>query len=282
MLVDINQSDLPTRALLRSAGRVFAVFDHQTQDSGNVSYGVDTGAGRFFVKTAGSGTEAAVLSHQERIALLRNAVRLHRTVFHPLLPTLRNVIECQDGPALVFDWIDAELVGTAAPMRSGPDSAFRRFRRLPLFTIRQALDSIIDLHGRLAAAGWIAVDFYDGSLLFNFSTGVLHVVDLDSYHAGSFVNRMGRMFGSTRFMAPEEFELGATIDERTNVFMLGRTVHELLSDHPADALSTDLLAVVQRACLPDRSKRFPSVGQFHEAWIEARRRQGGAPGARLA
>ncbi len=33
---------------------------------------------------------------------------------------------------------------------------------------------------------------------------------------------MGRMFGSTRFMASEEFELGALIDEQTNVFVMGR------------------------------------------------------------
>jgi hypothetical protein len=31
---------------------------------------------------------------------------------------------------------------------------------------------------------------------------------------------MGRMFGSTRFMAPEELELGALINEQTNVFAM--------------------------------------------------------------
>jgi hypothetical protein len=33
---------------------------------------------------------------------------------------------------------------------------------------------------------------------------------------------MGRLFGSTRFMAPEEFELGVMIDQSTTVFTLGR------------------------------------------------------------
>ena len=36
-----------------------------------------------------------------------------------------------------------------------------------------------------------------------------HVVDLDHYQLGAFSNEMGRMFGSSRFMAPEEFELPA-------------------------------------------------------------------------
>ena len=34
-----------------------------------------------------------------------------------------------------------------------------------------------------------------------------------------FVNKMGRLWGSSRFMSPEEFELNAIIDERTNVAM---------------------------------------------------------------
>ena len=40
----------------------------------------------------------------------------------------------------------------------------------------------------------------------DFEARRLHLIDLDSYHRGPTVNEMGRMFGSTRFMAPEEFE----------------------------------------------------------------------------
>jgi hypothetical protein len=32
----------------------------------------------------------------------------------------------------------------------------------------------------------------------------MQVVDLDNYRDAPFINHMGRMFGSTRFMAPEE------------------------------------------------------------------------------
>ena len=62
----------------------------------------------------------------------------------------------------------------------------------------------------------------------------VHVIDLDSYHMGSFINSMGRMAGSSRFMAPEEFELGATIDERTTVFTMGRTAAVLMSDNSVE------------------------------------------------
>jgi serine/threonine-protein kinase len=97
---------------------------------------------------------------------------------------------------------------------------------------------------------------------------------LDSYHAGPFHNEMGRMVGSDRFMAPEEFESGALIDERTNVFVMGRTALVFLSDGTlaADAFrgKRDLFEVVAKACEPERSRRYDSMAAFYSAWRRAR------------
>ena len=107
------------------------------------------------------------------------------------------------------------------------------------------------------------------------------------YHAGPFQNDMGRMFGSTRFMAPEEFELGARIDERTNVFTMGRTALNFLSGGTlAEHLfrgSQALFRVVARACHPDRAQRFDSLAAFYRAWQAARlsRRYHAAPRRQL-
>ena len=48
------------------------------------------------------------------------------------------------------------------------------------------------------------------------------LVDLDEYRQGPFTVEVDRLPGSDRYMAPEEWERGATIDERTTVFNLGR------------------------------------------------------------
>jgi serine/threonine-protein kinase len=99
-------------------------------------------------------------------------------------------------------------------------------------------------------------------------------VDLDNYRDAPFRNEMGRMFGSTRFMAPEEFELGALIDERTTVFVMGRTALVFLSDGTlnADAFrgSRALLEVVAQACAPERAHRYASMAAFYRAWQAAR------------
>src|SRR5262245_8183389 len=260
---------------LSSVGAVFAEFGAMTQDSGNVSYGVQIGAKPYFVKTAGRPDDPRpFLNHAARVALLRNAVRLSESCHHPTLPRLYRVIESPSGPLLVYQWLDGELLHAPRARRDDPESAFQRFRSLPSPTIQGRLDAIFDLHHELAGAGWIAVDFYDGSLIYDFKSGSLGIVDLDSYSEGPFHNEMGRMFGSTRFMAPEEFELGALIDERTNVFTMGRTALVFLSD---GTLNPDvfrgaraLFEVVAMACEPERSRRYDSVATFYDAWRAAR------------
>jgi serine/threonine-protein kinase len=242
---------------------VFAVFDATTQDSGNVSFGARIGAERVFIKTAGSPDDRRpFLRHEARVALLRNAIRLARSVSDPALPALRNVVESAEGPLLVYQWVDGELVGTTRARRADPTSAFLRFKALSPNERAAALDAVFRLHVTLAERGWIASDFYDGSLIYDFARRHIHVVDLDSYRDAPFRNDMGRMFGSDRFMAPEEYELGARIDERTTVFTMGRTIARFLS-----LGSEDIASLIDRATSPDPRRRFQTVAAFYDAWV---------------
>ncbi len=265
----------PPDVFLRSAGRVFARFGAPTQDSGNVSYGVEAGAARYFVKTAGNPDDPKpFLDFAARVAALRGAARFARTFTHPTLPTLHGVIESPHGPMLVYEWRDGELLGVPAGRRDDPASSFQRFRALPSDEILHCLDAIYDLHAQIARAGWVAVDFYDGSLIYDFATKRISIVDLDLYRAEPFRNEMGRMFGSTRFMAPEEHELGAPIDELTNVFTMGRTALVLLSDGATNRQAfrgnDACFSVVTKACAAARDDRFASMAEFHVAWLRCR------------
>jgi len=245
------------------------------QGSGSISYGVHVGDGRCFVKTAGLPLDPLpLLDHAGRVALLWNAARLSASVNHPLLPKLMGIIESPDGPLLVTPWLDGELLGVPREQRDDPQSSFQRFRHLPSATLQARLDDMFDLHVHLAAAGWVASDFYDGSLLYDFNARRLWVIDLDMYRDGPFINDMGQMFGSTRFMAPEEFERGALIDEQTTVFVMGRTALVFLSDgtlapEPFRGPRT-LFDVARQACQPIRANRFTSMAAFSDAWRAAR------------
>ncbi|MCE7983261.1 MAG: serine/threonine protein kinase [Caldilinea sp. CFX5] len=271
-LLNANSIDDTPERYLQNSGQVFAVFN--TQDSGNISYGVLVNDARYFVKTAGDpANPQPYLSHPQRVALLRNAVQLAQSVDHPALCRLYHVIESPQGPLLVYEWIDGELIGTPSARRADPASPYQRFRALPVAELLQALDVIYALHAYLAEKGWIAADFYDGCLLYNFSRQTLRIMDLDTYHQGAFTNTMGRMFGSSRFMAPEEFQLGALIDQRTTVFTMGRTAAVFLSDGTLERTpfrgKDALHAVMVQACQANRDQRFATMKDFYNAWRQA-------------
>ena len=267
-LLTTRETPLPAADFLRACGEVFARFGEATQDSGNISYGVEVAGRRFFVKTPGEvGFSTGWADHRARGGILRNAAALARSLTHRGLPALHNVIEAPDGPLLVYDWVEGLLVRVEPGERDRPGSSFYRFLRLPRETILRALDGIYDVHHRLAQRGWIACDFYDGCVIYDFDREAVHLVDLDNYHAGSFVNDMGRMFGSTRFMAPEEFVRGARIDERTTTFTMGRAAAVLLD---RAGIPDGFREVVERACRDDPEERYPSMASFFEAWTKAR------------
>ena len=129
----------------------------------------------------------------------------------------------------------------------------------------------------LANAGFVAVDFYDGCLIYDFTRRTVWLCDLDCYRPSPYVLDRDRQYGSARFMAPEESAKGATIDERSTVFTLGRTAFVLLSRGPRGEEDRNLwragdalFQVATTATRPDPADRYQSVAELAGAWQEAR------------
>lgn len=273
-LLDAATIDEAPEAYLKRVGQIETIFGAQTQDSGNISYGVRVEGTSYFVKSAGHpDSTSSYFAHAGRTELLRNAVRLRQSADHETLPALYNTIESPHGPLLVYEWVAGDLLRVEKKDRNDPAQSYARFRHLPITQIANALGQVYEAHAILAAAGWIAVDFYDGSLIYDFTRQRIYLIDLDHYHRGPFTNEMGRIFGSTRFMAPEEFERGAHIDERSTIFSLARTAALFLSDGTLERApfraSDSLYQVVHRACAPNPDQRFASVADFFLAWRQA-------------
>ncbi|WP_327676057.1 serine/threonine protein kinase [Kitasatospora sp. NBC_00458] len=254
---------------LGSVGRVFASFTGQ--DSGCTAYGVEEPDGaRWFVKAAT--TEGAV-SSMERAAALHAAVR-HEAI----VPQLHR-FTAAGLPAVVMPWHDGEVLyhpttggGRGAAARTDPAGPMARFRALPVPLVAAALDTVLDAHLAVSAAGFVACDFYDGCLLYDFARHRMHLCDLDEYRPGPFTVEADRLPGSKRFMAPEEFRRGAVIDARTTVFTLGRTLRLLLDAGDGERHwrgTGEQLAVLGRATAPDPAARWPGVEEFAAAWRAA-------------
>jgi serine/threonine-protein kinase len=85
------------------------------------------------------------------------------------------------------------------------------------------------------------------------------------------------MWGSSRFMSPEEFELGAVIDEITNVYTMGATAFAFFGDENRRdrriedwKLSKGLFDVAKKAVSDDRCQRQQSIEQFIAEWRAAK------------
>ena len=260
-LTEMDAIDVPIESYLCQVGEVFRAF--RLQDSGTASYGVLVGDRRWFVKE--SGDPGIVQS-------LRRALHLNTKVQHPALPRLHNSFRTPGGLALVYEWVPGEVLNdprfTREQRRRDPAHPHVRFRSLPVGEILDALDTILDVHVLLGNSGFVASDFYDGCIIYDFGGRRVFLCDLDEYRHGPFILDMDRNYGSSRFMAPEEFQRGSTIDQITNVFNLGRAAIVLLGDgtESMDAWrgSDALREVVVRATSAERSQRYQSVHEFVE------------------
>lgn len=229
----------------------FRVFD--AQDSGCVSYGIEHEGERWFVKVAQ--TEAAA-------AALRRVASLHAAVEHDAIVGLEAVL---DGPMLVYPWREGVVLNHAT-VHGVDRSGLERFQSLPVAEVVDAVDAILDAHRAIADAGWIAVDLYDGCFLYDFERRTMQLIDLDEYRPGPFVLEDERLPGSRRYMAPEEFQRGARIDQRTNVLTLGRVVWHLLDAPTGWRGSERVRAVVGRATHADPGDRYADVRALVDAW----------------
>jgi serine/threonine-protein kinase len=266
-LLDVVRIDGPLVDYLRRCGEVFATITGH--DSRNTSFGVAIAGDRWFVKRAAAGDTDAIRE-------LDSAIRFHAVMRHPAIVPLAGVVHASDGLAIVYPWRAGEVLNDpfapGALPATDPKSAFARFRALPLSELAAAIDAVFDAHVAVARAGFVAVDFYDGAVMYDFAARAIQLVDLDGYRPPYTLDRE-RQFGSSRFMAPEEWQRGASIDERTTVYTLGRAAFVFLGGERGDSApelwraDSRRHAVASRATAARPADRFATVAELHRAWL---------------
>jgi len=114
------------------------------------------------------------------------------------------------------------------------------------------------------------IDFYDGSIMYDFDTQKTIICDIDFFRPKPCINEMGRMWGSSRFMSPEEFKLGDELDEVTTVYTLGAIAFALFAEcsreEGAWTLGPHSYLVAKKAVSEARDMRYPNIPAFMEAW----------------
>ena len=143
--------------------------------------------------------------------------------------------------------------------------------QMPIDTSLRVFDDILEFHVHVAKQGYVAIDFYDGCIMYDFTADRTILCDIEFYAKTPYHNPIGRMWGSSRFMSPEEFELGAVIDEITNVYTMGATAFAFFGDERDRSiekwkLSYELFDVAKKADSDKREERQRSIEQFIKEW----------------
>jgi len=259
---------------LNKYGEVFCVFDQQ--DSGNICFGVENENKKLFIKYAGAPTVNYDGKYEDAVLRMKNAIPVYKDIHNPNLIKLIENFEQGKGYASIYKWADGECLHAhwdfdKYPKYTHPKSPNFKFNQLSLELKLDCIDNIVSLHEMVAESGYVAIDFYDGSIMYDFKTNKTTICDIDLYAKSPFINTMGRMWGSSRFMSPEEFKIGETIDEITNVFTMGAICFEILGNNRNRNIeqwktSEKLFEVAKKATNKDRSQRYQSISNFYNAW----------------
>lgn len=252
-------------SFLREYGEPFAVFDQQ--DSGNLCFGVCANDQKLFLKIAGAATLRATVTPEEAIQRMRQTAQIYRDLAHKSLTRLVAEEAIPGGLLLCFEWFDGLCMGKQY-------DSHRVFAALPLENLLSVFRDVLCFHEHVHEKGYVAVDFYDGAILYSPEKNQTMICDIELYQRKPMVNTMGRMWGSSRFMSPEECTLGAAIDERSNVFCMGATAFQLLGGGMERAIEkwradAALHAVAAKAVRERPEDRYPTIAKMRHAWDAA-------------
>jgi serine/threonine-protein kinase len=194
---------------------------------------------------------------------------------------------------VVFKWVEGECLFdhwnfdkySKFPELKSPKE---KFFILPSEKKIQVVNVLFSFFNVLVKKGYVAVDFYDGSIMYDFDKDVTTICDIDFFKKAPIVNNIREnWFGTKRLKAPEEYEKGSPIDEITNVFTLGALIFDFFGYFSNEdiqsrytnnkfipcsisnwSLNESSYNVVNKAVNQNRSKRFKSIDEFQLSWLK--------------
>ena len=165
---------------------------------------------------------ATLREDPEFIARFRQEARIQAGLNHPNIATLFDFFVWNDTPVAVMEFIKGETLRTMVD-RGGSIPAHLA---LPIFV--QALRGVAAGHKR----GIIHRDLKPSNLMIT-DEGVVKITDfgIAKVRSNTSLTRVSTRVGSASYMAPEQI-LGRPVDEKTDIYVMGGTLYELLTGRP--------------------------------------------------
>lgn len=277
---------------LNKYGKAFSVID-QT-GSGCLCVGMQDEDNKYFCKIAGVDTIEAEVSPQEAVSILKNSVQLYQKLKCPNLIEIIDEYPYNEFYIVVFKWAEGEFLFDHWNFENyNNDSSLKspaeRFKELNAKKKLKVVDEIFDFMINVSNHYYVAVDFYDGSIMYDFKKDKTTFCDIDFFRQSPVSNDIGSdWYGTKRLKASEEYISGEIIDEVTNIFTIGALVFHFFGDFDSEdikkrykdscfypcklekwTLNEKSYKVVIKATQHNRENRFRNIREFHAAWIDA-------------
>ena len=273
---------------LKNYGNIFSVIDET--GSGCISFGVEKDNKKYFFKIAGAKTVEAEISEAKSIKLLKEAVIKYKEIKHENLIKLVDAFDYNEFYVVIYEYAEGlclfdhwnfdryEKTKEITPMM--------KYKSLSIDKRLNVVYKLFSFFEAFIIAGYVAVDFYDSSIIYNFETDEVTFCDIDLFRKMPTTNDLGKdYFGTKRLKAPEENELGAVIDEKTSLFTLGAIIFDMFSKisnieeryskgvfipNKLDEfeLNNDVYEVLLKATDYDRNKRYKTLKEFEEHFMK--------------
>jgi serine/threonine-protein kinase len=277
---------------LNKHGKAFSVID-QT-GSGCLCVGMKDKDNKYFCKIAGVDTIEAEVPPQEAVNVLKNSVQLYQNLKYPNLIEIVDEYVHNEFYIVVYKWAEGEclfdhwnfeLYKNDSSLRSPAE----RFKKLDINRKLKVVDEIFKFMINVSEHEYVAVDFYDGSIMYDFEKDKTTFCDIDFFRKSPVSNDMGSdWYGTKRLKSPEEYIFGETINEATNVFTIGALIFDFFGDFNSEdimkrykdccfyacspekwTLNQKCYSVVVKATQNNRENRYQKISEFHAAWNEA-------------
>lgn len=284
-----NMKEAADFSFLSRYGEVFWAFSQN--DSGNISFGANDGKNKYFIKVAGAKTAESCGQEKEAVDILKKAMPLYEALKYPSLIELVEHYMFGTLYVAVFKWAEGECLFDHWNFEKyannpGLQSPKIRFLNLPVEKKIKSIGVVFDFLVSVEKNNYVAVDFYDGSIMYNFDNDVMTICDIDLFRTKPAFNDIGlNYWGTKRLKAPEEYVYGAEIDSATNIYTLGALVFHFFGRYTDNdikemyknnafypctfenwELNEGLYNVALKAVEKEKQNRYHSLSDFSVAW----------------
>lgn len=282
--IDFKLREYQDFSWLNNYGKVFSVIDET--GSGCISFGIEKNEKKYFFKIAGAKTVEAEISEEESIKLLKDAVIKYKDIQHENLIKYIDSFDYKDFFIVIYEYANGECLFdhwnfNKYEQNKKIETPVQKFKKLSIDKRLNVVNKLFSFFETVVENGYVAVDFYDSSIIYDFSNDNVTFCDIDLFRKMPTTNDIGKdYFGTKRLKAPEENELGATIDELTNEFTLGAIVFDMFSRVTNNEerynkgvfipnkfedfeLSKDIYDVLKKSTNYDRKERYDTIKSFY-------------------